>query len=476
MKTIILIFVTIVVAGGCEKKPSIISPAPVPSPQDETTVNIACPKSGDIAEFTADPLPDKTHFKNFKVERKDLEDILSTWHLLPQDHWEHGYSHVAFGNRTGTIELKDGTTIRWMVKPGGLATLTFQTDTMLYLAKELTPWEKNTEQAIPVPLFNRIDYLKPMNYVSLPADIGNAKRIETIATQLKSQTPESSLRAIDQWMKKNLRYDPNAAYHWRNFDQIVDDGIIGGCADHSIVFGALSRACSIPTVWVKTMDYDWIREFKLLGPIGSWRGHVFLEVYIHDKWVLLDAQGMILYEDYDPNSHFFPGGRYAYDKGPDPYELILSVRWDIWKKQTADYFAGFDVSSLPGFGRGRDISGRGIYIAADSPIWRWVQDLCSSQGYSVRKSFNTGFDIFLPEARGNILIITCVGNRIILPEKYRTEFLPITTDQIKARLKTEKFGIARRRLNDGTRVILIFGIDNESIKKAIEIFIVEETE
>ncbi len=213
------------------------------------------------------------------------------------------------------------------------------------------------QQVIPEPRFDCIDYSKPRNYLRLPASIGNAKHIGTIAARLKTQTPENSFRAIHQWMSKNLRYDPNAAYHWRDFDRIIDEGTLGGCADHSIVFGALSRACGIPTVWVKTMDYDWIRNFKRHGPIGSWRGHVFLEVYIRDNWVLLDAQGMILYEDYDRSSHFFPGGRYAYDKGGDPHELILSVQWDVWKKQTADYFAKFDVSSLPGFGPGRRVRG-----------------------------------------------------------------------------------------------------------------------
>jgi hypothetical protein len=330
------------------------------------------------------------------------------------------------------------------------------------------------EQQIPEPRFDRIDYSKPSAYVRLPAGIGNAKHIRTIAAKLKRKTPETTFRAIHQWMSKNLSYDPNAAYHWRNFDQIIGDGKLGGCADHSIVFAALSRACGIPTVWVKTMDYDWIRDFKRHGPIGTWRGHVFLEVYIQDSWVLLDAQGMILYEDYDRTSHFFPGGRYAYDKGLDPYQLILSVRWSLWKKQTADYFAGFDVSSLPGPGRGRDISGEGINIVADSPVWQWLQKACKSKGYRVRNSFNAEFEKYLPQARGNILIVTCVGDRLVLPAKYHDEYLPIAESQIKARLKKEGHGIAHRRLDDGTRVIIIFGRDKEAIQKAIKLLSLED--
>jgi len=332
------------------------------------------------------------------------------------------------------------------------------------------------KDTIPVPSFDRIDYSKPGAYVRLPASLGNAERIKAIAGRLKRPTEEATFRAIHKWVSGNLTYDPNAAYNWRNFDQILAERMLGGCADHSIVFGALSRACGIPTVWVKTMDYDWIRDFKRHGPIGSWRGHVFLEVYVPDRWVLLDAQAMVLYDDYDRNSHFFPGGRYAYDKGADPYELILSVRWDLWKKQTADYFAGFDVSALPGFGRGRDISGNAVYIAADSPIWQQLQKACTSAGYRVRKCFNSEFNRYLPEARGNILIIACVGDRLVLPEKYHDEHLPITAGEIRVRLKTESHGIARRQLRDGTRIILIFGRDNESINKAVEVLSLDETE
>ncbi len=109
------------------------------------TVSAVYPKPGDIIEFSADSHPARNPFKDFKVERKDLEEVLSTWCRVSQEHWQHGYSHVAFGDRTGTIKLKDGSAIKWMLRPGGLATLTFQDGTVLYIARELTPWENQTD-------------------------------------------------------------------------------------------------------------------------------------------------------------------------------------------------------------------------------------------------------------------------------------------------------------------------------------------
>lgn len=112
-------------------------------PKARPTVGTVRPEPGDIADFHADPVPARTHFKTFKVERKDLEDVLRTWHQVSEDHWRHGYHHLAGEDRTGTISLKDGTSIKWMVKPGGLAALTFKGGAILYLARELTPWKED---------------------------------------------------------------------------------------------------------------------------------------------------------------------------------------------------------------------------------------------------------------------------------------------------------------------------------------------
>ena len=100
------------------------------------------PDPGDIAAFAADPIAPapSEHFKAFKITRVDLETILTTYHQVGEEHWKHGYSHVAFADRTGHVTLKDGRTIRWLVRPGGLAWLQFPGGTRLYLAAEKTEW------------------------------------------------------------------------------------------------------------------------------------------------------------------------------------------------------------------------------------------------------------------------------------------------------------------------------------------------
>ena len=96
---------------------------------------IQCPELADIVEFNADPINSNHYFKDFKIERKDLEDIIKTYYQVSKDKWEHNYSHVAAEDRTGTIKLRDGRIIQWMVRPGGLATFLFPDNKIIYLVK-----------------------------------------------------------------------------------------------------------------------------------------------------------------------------------------------------------------------------------------------------------------------------------------------------------------------------------------------------
>jgi hypothetical protein len=211
-----------------------------------------------------------------------------------------------------------------------------------------------TNDEIPTPSCDRIDYAHPDAYLPLNAHFGNKEHILKVAATLGGKSPEEKLVSISKWVHANLTYKADAPYEWRDFDRLVHDGNYGGCADFSVAFGALSRACGIPTVWVKTLDADWIRDHKMLGKESPWSGHVFLEIFLHGRWMLLDDTAMVLYDDYDPKMRILPGVRYAYDKGGDPFEINLSSQWERWKKQTRAYLRDFDLSKLP-VGQGRTL-------------------------------------------------------------------------------------------------------------------------
>ena len=318
----------------------------------------------------------------------------------------------------------------------------------------------------PKPSFDGIEYSKPEKYLNLPETHGKADRIKKVAGPLKGKTDEETIRNIGRWVDANLKYDPREAYKWRDVEKVMDDGEYGGCADHALVFGALARACEIPTVWVKTMDADWIHEFRADpdGFDGTWSGHVFLEVYVNKGWRLLDAAQLTIYDAYDPKTRILPGARYAYDKGGDPFELVLSVRWEEWKKQTRNYFRDFDLKLLPVSG-GRDL--KKVYISGNSPVWEMVQMRCNRLGIRSH-AFNGQFDRKLREARGLRLVLTSVGEDLALPEKFHATHSPLSPREIRAALEKAASGTASRTLDDGTRVLLIYGRTSEDIRRVVE--------
>ena len=268
----------------------------------------------------------------------------------------------------------------------------------LFLASALT-FAAEPAEPPPAPSFARVDYSRPDDYRVIAPSVGDVERIRKLAAPLKGATDEATLRAVGKWIHANLREENAAAYRWRTFEQVVDSGVYGGCADYAIVYASLARAAGVPCVFVKTMDADWIHEFVTTGTCQSWRGHVFLEVFIDGKWKLLEPTGVRLFDDYDTSARILPGNRWAYDKGGDPREIVLSVDWERWRVQTAAHFKDFDLRQLPVSGQGRSLDA--VYVAADSPVWQAVTERLRKAGHRSIFSFNTDFERQLAHARGN---------------------------------------------------------------------------
>jgi transglutaminase-like putative cysteine protease len=318
---------------------------------------------------------------------------------------------------------------------------------------------------IPEPDVNRVDYAHPEKYLELPRTTGKRSTVQRIAAEIGGDSPRAKLAGISAWIGEQLRYDENATYAWRDIDRMLADGTFGGCADHAMLFGVLARAGGIPTVWVKTMDVEWIRAFRRDGDENrSWSGHVFLEVYIDGGWVLLDATQGVLYEEYDTDQRILPGDRLAYDKGGDPYDVLLSTRWEEWKEQTRKFFRDFDLARLP-VGKGTPLTPAGtVFLAADNPAWQWMADRCRELGRRVGYSGNQDFEAWLPSAREGVLVVACREGRMVLPERFR-DLLPKDWKKVVAERDS---GVITNRADDGTSVVLVFGRDDEALRNAIQ--------
>jgi hypothetical protein len=74
-------------------------------------------------------------FSSLRVRCDDVLEFLAKGKVVSASQWRHVYSHVAFGDRTGRLTLRDRTVLRSLVRPGGLAYLEWPDGRKTYLVR-----------------------------------------------------------------------------------------------------------------------------------------------------------------------------------------------------------------------------------------------------------------------------------------------------------------------------------------------------
>ncbi len=328
---------------------------------------------------------------------------------------------------------------------------------------------RRTHATPPAPSVDRIDYAKPDAYLDLPATLGDVARVRSIAAQLRQPTAEATLSSIGRWVRRNLKPDPKPATTWRPIEAMIKSATYGACGEHSVVFGALARACGIPTVWVKTVDVEWVLAFRRGDPSASKgaSGRVFLEVHVDGAWRLLDSEAGLLHARYAPTARILPGERFAFDKGGDPFALVLPCRFEEWRQQTEAYFSTLDLAVIP-WSQPRDLMHRfDVYVAGNDPQAGHAAGVAKALGFSVPRTFSGDWGRVLPLVRGATLVVTVSAGRPVFPPEHAAGWLPPDAAAFASRAAGGDREWIDRRLEDGTRVILVRADDEAGVVKAL---------
>ncbi len=131
----------------------------------------------------------------------------------------------------------------------------------------------------------------------------------------------------------------------RTSEEIAKSKIYTGCNDAGTLLSAILRMNDIPTIYVQAAKDEWIKDMQEGKPNAytSLRGHIFLEVYLNDKWQLLDSMNGILYENYDYNNLSLPNGLCAFSKSLDGFSMGINS-FESNRNITIDRFKDFDLS------------------------------------------------------------------------------------------------------------------------------------
>jgi|GEM_PF-1389906 len=150
-----------------------------------------------------------------------------------------------------------------------------------------------------------IDYSRPELYL-VQGDqtrISNPASLDWLRAKPRGL---SQLKAVYAWLREFETYRAGGATIGKaTVDELLASHRLSGCHDFALVFAAVARELGYPAVMVDTASIDWIGRFQR-GEQGSHVGHVFVEVYLTDRWILVDStSGAYVERGYDPANPVF---------------------------------------------------------------------------------------------------------------------------------------------------------------------------
>jgi len=154
--------------------------------------------------------------------------------------------------------------------------------------------------------------------------------IQEVADQLEGKTRrEKMLKAVD-YIWTEFSYDNREAHlsFTRTADELFQTRILGGCSDFALVQSVLFRALGIPARLVVVADVEWMEQYKT-NKLYMTRGHVFIEVYLENRWYLVDTAYRSIYLDYKMFQRSYPRNLFFCFRGTDYWELGIQSIADV---------------------------------------------------------------------------------------------------------------------------------------------------
>ena len=178
-----------------------------------------------------------------------------------------------------------------------------------------------------------IDYGNPEQYIiSGTQSTITDEEFADITQQLQFDNIDlSTLKQIYNW--KNSYFENvsvGGEYIGKNtINDLLTNKELTGCHDHGLVLVSLLRKYDVPAILVDATGIDWALQYP--ETVTYFSGHVLVELYLYDKWMLFDSINGIYISDYDPTNPIIPltnsmenKGYYAMFKGLDPADYGIT--------------------------------------------------------------------------------------------------------------------------------------------------------
>lgn len=187
-----------------------------------------------------------------------------------------------------------------------------------------------------------IDYNNPNKYTVAGKQSGiNDTLFTEIDNQLNIKTNDfTDIEKVFNWKNQNFK---NISDGGRSVGKITVNNILtkkelAGCHDHALLTASILRRYGFPAIMVDTTGIQWAYDYP--DKTTMFIGHVFVEIYLKDKWILFDPTSGKYILNYDFNNRVIPittpdesKGYYAMLKGLDPDDYGITSITSLKNKQ-----------------------------------------------------------------------------------------------------------------------------------------------
>jgi hypothetical protein len=141
-----------------------------------------------------------------------------------------------------------------------------------------------------------------------------------------TDTPEKNIPGIIivcDWFNHNFTFTDAGGemIGKKTVNELYESKTFYGCHSAALVISSVLREFGFPAVMIETASVEWAYDYynNLIQWFG---GHVMTEVFVSDKWILLDNNGAFV-DDYDYMNPFISTnkkGLFIYTKGVDIWD------------------------------------------------------------------------------------------------------------------------------------------------------------
>jgi len=178
-----------------------------------------------------------------------------------------------------------------------------------------------------------IDYEHPEKYIiSGNQSTITEEEFTEIAQHLQVEPIDlSALKKIYTWKDTNFNHISSGGKDVgkRTINDILEEKVLTGCHDHGLVIVSLLRKYGVPAIFVDATGIDWALQYP--EQVTYFSGHIFVELFLNNKWILFCSTSGAYIPDYDPTNPIIPittpneaRGYYVMFKGLDPEDYGIT--------------------------------------------------------------------------------------------------------------------------------------------------------